>query len=458
MDLNKHVVPSEAWYYVCVTQDVLTQLDALLQQLDQKKESTKTDEYNVVEKKVNRVLHERLPKLLQQLWQEICVGITAVLKAHTAQPSHEEKMWSELGEQCSQLSLLRSLYRFIMAALSGKAMSNGGGTIVEVRGIARLLYLRGCVLSSSEGQELKQWMIDFVLELYKTIFTQVENGNARFDELQKKITVCKETFRESSSYQSQQQQQRQHQQQQEPHQGIGSSNVNLEAEVGSCSDEEICKEHLKFLRAACIGLADDLITFLRQQTLEDLQSSPPLKEKNDGDDNIQPNLSASEPTDTVVELTGVVKDSHLTAGADRWVFFRIRPNDSPPLTLEEVSLQVRNFYDVYNAEKSSMAFAFADGYGEDYTDLFDALEYRYCFTAPEKIPTAAIETTTTTKGIETTGTTPIATTTTTTRVEGVTMSVPSEKQLPDGEVPKEAEEGVKESDKKSEEGGGCSVM
>ncbi|KAH9579966.1 hypothetical protein LSM04_005185 [Trypanosoma melophagium] len=465
MDLEKKMVPSEASYYVCVTHDLLMQLDSLLEQLSKQGNSNNPEDYIMMEKKINRIIHERLPKLLQQLWQEICLGVTASLKAHTSNTSQNEMIWTEIGEQCSQLSIFRSNYRFIMAALSGKAMSHKSGTIVEIRSMARLLQLREYALASDEGQQWKQWMRDFVMELYQTVLNSIQNGNVGIDEVQRKITVCKETIRGSSS--QQQQQPSPPQQIQQNHRLI-SSNINLEAEVESYSDEEICKEHLKFLRAACIGLADDLINFLKPHILTS-QSSPSLEEQKCND--VKSTLSDSEKKTTneertttegkittVAELSVVVKDSDLTFGADRWVFFRTRPNDTPPLTLDEVAQQVRGFYAVYNAEKSNMAIALADGYGEDYTDLFDSLEYRYCFPTPTmEITTTTVNTATTTT--TTTGITGITTSTIETATEEMPMFVPSEKQLlSDGEVHKEAENGAEVSNKTGEEGGGCSVM
>ncbi|KEG10896.1 hypothetical protein DQ04_03171000 [Trypanosoma grayi] len=362
-------VASEAVYYISVTKDVLSQLDSLLQQLHDFNSSNRKGSSDVIEKKINRVLHERLPKLLQQLWQEICMSVEASSSADGAVSPPQGCKRNEVAEHCFELSFLRSVYRFIMATLSSDAPLDGSGiATMRHRRISQLLKVCESTRSASELQQLRGWLDCFVEQLLLTGMNLDKGAGSDLARLEETIAQSKGALRDSNPSPNR------------DYRRLSLVTGSIELDMDAFDEEKIRQEHLKLLRAACISVADKLIVCVKQK---DAVSMSPTRM------HAGMKTLTSSSTDVLTNGGGggavvLNGEGRLTAGDERWVFFRVRPNDTPPLSVDEVASQVRAFYEVYNVTKAAMAPVLADRYGGDYADLFDALEYRYCFTMPTR--------------------------------------------------------------------------
>ncbi|EKF37832.1 hypothetical protein MOQ_001970 [Trypanosoma cruzi marinkellei] len=358
--------PSEAAYCISVLLDMLKSLELLLQQL-RELESQRHDEIRItLEKRMEEVLKERLPKIIQQLWDEICEAFASAASSHGVNCAAREELWDELAHQCVQFPFFRSIYEYAVAALSGRTLAAKSHMVTNYHCIERLLKERENMWASAEWQITSEWLKGFIKHLLLAAAYREESEGVHLGHLEKSVALVKETFQEFNS-----------QGKQKYTRGVDALTSGGVSDGDAFELERIRREYLKFFREACIGVAGDLLSLVRQKDFLQSPSSGNCHvemEKNTSEG--EEKMGAAAVSDSDADA-GILSSPPLIAGEDRWVFFRVHPNDSPTLTVNEVACQVFAFYEIHNTAKSPMAAVLAEGYGDDYAELFDALECRY---------------------------------------------------------------------------------
>ncbi|ESL07526.1 hypothetical protein TRSC58_04784 [Trypanosoma rangeli SC58] len=358
--------PSGAAYYISVTHDALTTLGSLLQQLGELDTQKRVESRVALETKMNKVMQERLSWLIQQLWREICLVLTPVTSSQGRDCIMRVELWDELAYQCVQLSFFRSIYQFLTAVLSGQALTSACDTPTKQHCVEWLLKEREHIWESAEGRYICEWLRGLVKNTLPAAVNLEEHEVVRLRQLAEGVALSKDASWEPSSEPIQQ-----HSSEFGAHPTFGETNGD------AINEERIRQVYLKFLRVACTDLAEDLLSLVRQKGF----SQPPIPAETYVE--IETVTGGDEEKAGAVDYcndsgsVGPSAAAALMAGNDRWAFFRIRPNDNPTLTVEEVAGQVRAFYEIYNPAKTPLASILAEGYGDDYADLFDSLELRY---------------------------------------------------------------------------------
>ncbi|RNE99547.1 uncharacterized protein Tco025E_08986 [Trypanosoma conorhini] len=366
MRSNGGAAPSEAAYYISVTQDVLNKLDTLLLQIDRLETQHSAESRDALETKMIRVLQDRLPRLIQQLWQEICLVLTPFASSQGGECISREEIWDELAYQCAQLSFFKSIYRFATAVLSGEALEGASDTPTKCRCLERLLKERQHIWASAEGQLIREWLRGFVKKVLFAAASPAETEGVSLYQLGESVAL-----RQDAPWKLKPEGLR------ETPQEIGAHPVFVVPDGDAIDVERMRQEFLRLLRAACLDVGEELLSLVRQKGLS--QPTFPTETHlwvgtdTSGDEK---KMETAAPCHDNAGV-GPLAPAALIAGNDRWVFFRTRPNDDPALTVDEVAGQVRAFYEIYNAAKAPLASVLAEGYGDDYADLFDSLEFRY---------------------------------------------------------------------------------
>ncbi|RNF01272.1 hypothetical protein TraAM80_07125 [Trypanosoma rangeli] len=363
---NGGTTPSEAAYYTSVMHDALTTLGSLQQQLDKLDTHEHVEVRVALETKMNKVLQEHLPRLIQQLWREICLVLTPVASSQGRDCIMRVELWDELVYQCAQLSFFRSIYQFLTAVISGRVLTSACDTPTKDHCIKWLMKEREHIWESAEGRYICEWLRGLVKNTLPAAVDLEENEVVRLHQLAESVALSKDALWEPCSERIQQHSFE-----------FGAHPTFIETNRDAINEEHIRQEYLKFLRAACTDLAEDLLSLVRQKGFS---QSPFPTETHVG---IETVTSGNEERTGAVDYcngsggVGPFAAAALIAGDDRWAFFRIHPNDDPTLTVEEVADQVRAFYEIYNSAKTPLASILAEGYGDDYADLFDSLELHY---------------------------------------------------------------------------------
>ncbi|PBJ80830.1 hypothetical protein BCY84_01032 [Trypanosoma cruzi cruzi] len=358
--------PSEAAHCISVLLDILKSLELLLRQLRELERQWHDETRIALEKKMEAALNERLLRPIQQLWHEICGAFASAVSPHGVNCAVREGIWDELAHQCVQLLFFRSIYEYAVAKLSGLTLAAESQTVTNYHCIGWLLKERENIWASAEWQITSEWLKGFVKHLLHAAAYREESEGVHLGHLEKIVALAKETFQEFSA-----------QGKQKYSRGVDPLTSDGKSDEDAFEVERMRREYLKFFRESCIGLAGDLLSLVRQKDVS--RSSSPGNchvevEKSTSED--EGRMGAAAVSDSDGDA-GVLSSFPLIAGEDRWVFFRVRPNDSPTLTVDEVACQVSAFYEIHNTAKFPMAAVLAEGYGDDYAELFDALECRY---------------------------------------------------------------------------------